>query len=107
MLPPSTSVSRGGVDDPAVAVTPSALPGRAAGERVAGRPAGVAHAGIALMPSSPKWADLIGKDLAYVVLRKGNRLQVILRPTGKQLRRRGRRAWALVAAADTAPPELP
>ena len=44
-------------------------------------------------------SDVPGKDLAYVVLRKGNRLQVIVRPTVKQLRDRGKRNWQVVAAA--------
>ena len=43
------------------------------------------------------WADLMGKALAYVVLRKGNRLQVVVGPTDKQLRRLGKRDWRVVA----------
>ncbi len=44
------------------------------------------------------WTDLLNQELDYVVLRKGNRLQVLCRPTSKQLRRRGKRNWSLVAA---------
>ena len=44
------------------------------------------------------WTDLLNKELDYVVLRKSNRLQVLCRPTSKQLRRRGKRHWSLVAA---------
>ena len=44
------------------------------------------------------WTDLLNQELDYVVLKKSNRLQVLYHPTGKQLRRRGKRNWSLVAA---------
>jgi hypothetical protein len=50
------------------------------------------------MSGKRNWADVMGKGLAYVVLRKGNRVQVILGPTDKQLRRRGRRGWRVAAS---------
>ena len=43
------------------------------------------------------WTDLLSQNPDYVVLRKGNRLQVLCRPGPKQLRRRGKRNWCLVA----------
>jgi hypothetical protein len=50
------------------------------------------------MSGKRNWADLMGKGLAYVVLRKGNRVQVLVGPTDKQLRRRGRRGWRVIAS---------
>ena len=50
------------------------------------------------MSGKRNWADLMGKGLAYVVLRKGNRVQVLVGPTDKQLRRRGRRGWRVTSA---------
>jgi hypothetical protein len=50
------------------------------------------------MSRSLNWTDLLDQDLDYVVLRKNNRLQVLYRPDHKQLRRRGKRNWSLVAA---------
>ena len=49
------------------------------------------------------WTDLLNEDPAYVVLRKGNRLQVLWDPSAKQLRRRGKRNWCLVAAVQKEP----
>ncbi len=49
------------------------------------------------MPANTGWPELLEGELAFAVLRKGNRLQVLLRPTAKQLRRRGKRNWVPVA----------
>ena len=56
------------------------------------------------MSLSLRWAEQIGKELSYVVLRKGNRLQVILRPTAQQVRRRGKSGWRAVASGGVAAP---
>jgi len=50
------------------------------------------------MTKDLNWADVLDKEFDYVVLTKGNRLQVIGRPSRRQLRRRGRRGWSLRAA---------
>jgi len=50
------------------------------------------------MSRNLNWADLISNDLAFVVLSKGNRVQVLVRPNEKQLRRRGKRGWSLLTA---------
>jgi hypothetical protein len=50
------------------------------------------------MADAFNWADLLDKELAFVVLTKANRLQVLLHPTTKQLRRRGKANWTVVAA---------
>jgi hypothetical protein len=58
------------------------------------------------------WTDVLAREPAFVVLVRQNRLQVIVRPGQKQLRRRGQRGWAVAAAIDAAagggpvPPEL-
>jgi hypothetical protein len=46
------------------------------------------------------WADIMDKKPAYVVLTKENRLQVLIRPSTKQLRQRGKRGWSLVTTID-------
>jgi hypothetical protein len=48
------------------------------------------------------WTDVLNQEFDYVVLTKGNRLQVLVRPTRQQLRRRGKRNWSLVAALSKA-----
>jgi hypothetical protein len=50
------------------------------------------------MPSGHIWDELLEQMPAYVVLRKGNRLQIIANPTTRQLRRRGRGDWEVAAA---------
>ena len=52
------------------------------------------------MPRGRNWADVLDRDSAFVVLTKQNRLQVIVRPSRKQLRRRGKRGWEVAAAID-------
>ncbi len=59
------------------------------------------------MTRNNNWADILNRQVGYVVLRKGNRLQVIHRPSAKQLRERGKRHWVLVAALDASPGRLP
>jgi hypothetical protein len=63
------------------------------------------------VPKDPNWVDLLDRKPAFVVLTKDNRLQVLAGPTRKQLRRRGKRGWSVVAAVDSAdggpvPPDL-
>src|SRR5262245_16392394 len=52
------------------------------------------------MREALNWADVLDRELDYAVLAKGNRLQVIVRPSRKQLQRRGKRGWSAVAALD-------
>jgi DNA invertase Pin-like site-specific DNA recombinase len=52
------------------------------------------------MSKALNWADVLDRKLDYAVLRKENRLQVLVRPTQKQLRRRGKRSWTVAAALD-------
>ena len=55
------------------------------------------------MSRRPNWSDALGQDIAYVVLRKENRVQVGFHPSPKQLRRWGKRDWLLVAAIPATP----
>jgi len=50
------------------------------------------------MAHDNSWADVLERELEYLVIRKANRLQVLVRPTTKQMRTRGKRDWTLVAA---------
>jgi hypothetical protein len=51
------------------------------------------------------WADVLGKELGYAVLTKGKRLQVLVRPGQKQLRRRAKRHWSVIAVGEASPGE--
>src|SRR5262245_44441771 len=55
------------------------------------------------MSRAQNWVDALDKDLDAVVLVKGNRLQVIVRPSQKQLRRRGKRNWSLAGEFGPSP----
>ncbi len=47
------------------------------------------------------FCDSLGKrSLRYAVLTKENRVQILLNPTPKQLRKRGKRQWHLVQAIE-------
>jgi hypothetical protein len=46
------------------------------------------------------FADVLERDNRYVVLTKGARVQVLVEPSAKQLRRRGKRGWHLFSAVD-------
>jgi len=47
-----------------------------------------------------RFTDALGKNLAFAVLRKENRLQILYRPRKKQVRERGKKGWSLLAAID-------
>jgi hypothetical protein len=50
------------------------------------------------------FCDSLGKmSLRYVVLTKEDRVQILVNPTQKQLRKRGKRQWRLVQAIDGEP----
>jgi hypothetical protein len=44
------------------------------------------------------WSAVEDQEPAHVVITKGNRVQVLVSPTPKQLRQRAKRNWSLVAA---------
>lgn len=64
------------------------------------------------MSKGLNWTDVLAREPAFVVLTRQNRLQIIVRPSRKQLRRRGQRGWDVAAAIDDdggggpVPPEL-
>jgi hypothetical protein len=57
------------------------------------------------MSRNNNWADVLDQNLDYLVIRKANRLQVVVRPTTKQARRRGKRHWSLVEAIPASGPD--
>ena len=48
-----------------------------------------------------KLIDVLGKELVYAVLAKKGRIQVLIRPTDKGLRKRAKRGWDLLSAVDS------
>jgi hypothetical protein len=62
------------------------------------------------MKNTGSWVDVLGKEVAYVIVTKANRVQVLVHPNARQLRRRGKRNWSLVAAfhkSEEGPTSLP
>jgi hypothetical protein len=47
-----------------------------------------------------KFVDALAKDVRYAVLTKAGRVQVLARPSAKQLRKRGKRGWHLYHAVE-------
>jgi hypothetical protein len=45
--------------------------------------------------SMDHFTDALGRDLRYAVLTKRGRIQILLRPSAKELRKRGKRGWQL------------
>ena len=59
--------------------------------------------------SKNHFADALGRALHYAVLTKSGRIQVLVKPTTKELRKRGKRGWQLfdtVEGDDEAMPTL-
>ena len=46
------------------------------------------------------FADALGRALHYAVLTKSGRIQVLVKPTHKELRKRGKRGWQLFATVE-------
>jgi hypothetical protein len=44
------------------------------------------------------WSAVQDQEPGHVVITKGNRVQILVHPTPKQLRQRQKRKWSLVAA---------
>jgi hypothetical protein len=51
--------------------------------------------------SGDNFVDALTKDHRYAVLTKTGRIQILLRPTVKQLRKRGKRGWHLSGTVDS------
>lgn len=49
---------------------------------------------------SNNFADALATDMQFAVLTKTGRIQILVRPTAKQLRKRGKRGWQLFGAVD-------
>lgn len=46
------------------------------------------------------FADALATEMAFAVLTKTGRIQVLIKPTAKQLRKRGKRGWQLFGVVD-------
>jgi hypothetical protein len=51
--------------------------------------------------SGNNFVDALSKEHRYAVLTKTGRIQILLRPTVKQLRKRGKRGWHLYGTVDS------
>ena len=49
------------------------------------------------------FADVLATELQFAVLTKPGRVQILVHPTAKQLRRRGKRGWRLFGSVDDDP----
>lgn len=47
------------------------------------------------------FADVLAMDIRYALLTKKGRIQILVRPTAKEMRKRGKRGWHLFAAVDS------
>jgi hypothetical protein len=47
------------------------------------------------------FADAVAMKVRYAVLTKKSRIEVLVKPTAKQLRKRGKRGWHLFRAIDS------
>jgi hypothetical protein len=47
------------------------------------------------------FADAVAMKVRYAVLTKKSRIEVLVKPTAKQLRKRGRKGWHLFRAIDS------
>jgi hypothetical protein len=47
------------------------------------------------------FVDALARDKRYAVLTKPGRIQILVKPTAKQLRKRGRRGWHLFGTVDS------
>jgi hypothetical protein len=46
------------------------------------------------------FADVLATELQFAVLTKPGRIQILVHPTAKQLRKRGKRGWRLFGSVD-------
>jgi hypothetical protein len=51
--------------------------------------------------SGDNFVDALAKEHRYAVLSKTGRIQILLHPTAKQLRKRGKRGWHLYGTVDS------
>jgi hypothetical protein len=49
---------------------------------------------------SNNFTDALATEMAFAVLTKTGRIQVLIKPTAKQLRKRGKRGWQLFGVVD-------
>jgi hypothetical protein len=46
------------------------------------------------------FVDVLATELQFAVLTKPGRIQILVKPTAKQLRKRGKRGWSLFGSVD-------
>jgi hypothetical protein len=51
------------------------------------------------------YVDALENDHLYAVLTKQGRIQILIQPTAKQLRKRGKRGWHLFSTVDNGLPD--
>jgi len=49
------------------------------------------------------FTDVLAMDVRYAVLTKNRRIQILVKPTARQLRKRGKRGWHLFSTVDSNP----
>lgn len=49
------------------------------------------------------FVDALDRENGYAVLTKEGRLQILIKPTAKQLRKRGKRGWQLFGTVESQP----
>lgn len=52
-------------------------------------------------PAKENFVDVLAMEIHYAVLTKGGRIQVLVKPSPKELRKRGRRGWHLFGTVDS------
>jgi hypothetical protein len=53
------------------------------------------------------FADAVAMNVRYAVLTKKSRVEILVKPTAKQLRKRGKKGWHLFRAIDSQADALP
>jgi hypothetical protein len=51
------------------------------------------------------YVDALENEHLYAVLTKQRRIQILVQPTAKQLRKRGKKGWRLFSTVDNGPPD--
>jgi hypothetical protein len=55
------------------------------------------------MKNKNNFTDVLGMDVRYAVLTKRRRVQILVKPTPRQLRKRGKKGWHLFSTVDSSP----
>jgi hypothetical protein len=55
------------------------------------------------MKNKNNFTDVLGMDVRYAVLTKKRRVQILVKPSPRQLRKRGKKGWHLFSTVDSTP----